>query len=194
RSQAGAHQQDASGARGDQGPVKGRGHSASIRAVPGTGPMLVSPACGRQSRGTPLDAHCVELPSGEPSDPEGHAPAREAVMNARSCGRRGLGRGVLNALSIILLAAGCSRQASTDSDVARPVKTMVVVTGEEPHLRVFPGKVEASKRVELAFQVPGRIVKLPVKEGDKVKKGELIAQLRQADFEAVLKDRQGQLD
>ena len=115
-------------------------------------------------------------------------------MIARNCGRRGPGRASPLALSLMLLAAGCSRQASTDSDVARPVKTMVVVTGEEPHLRVFPGKVEASKRVELAFQVPGRIVKLSVREGQKVKKGELIAQLRQADFEAVLKDRQGQLD
>jgi RND family efflux transporter MFP subunit len=61
-------------------------------------------------------------------------------------------------------------------------------------VRSFPGKVEASKKVELAFQVPGLIEKLPVREGQRVTKGELIARLRQDTFEAELKTRQGQLD
>jgi multidrug efflux pump subunit AcrA (membrane-fusion protein) len=71
---------------------------------------------------------------------------------------------------------------------------MVVAAGGEPQVRSFPGKVEASKRVELAFQVPGLLVKLPVKEGQKVAKGEVIAQLRQDEFQARLKTLQGQLD
>jgi RND family efflux transporter MFP subunit len=71
---------------------------------------------------------------------------------------------------------------------------MVVVAGAEAHVRTFPGKVEASKRVELAFQVPGVLVKLPIKEGQKVAKGELIAQLRQDEFQARLRALQGQLD
>jgi RND family efflux transporter MFP subunit len=71
---------------------------------------------------------------------------------------------------------------------------MVVTAGGEPHVRSFPGKVEASKKVELAFQVPGLLAKLPVKEGDKVAKGALIAQLRQDEFQARLKALQGQLD
>jgi RND family efflux transporter MFP subunit len=71
---------------------------------------------------------------------------------------------------------------------------MVVAAGGEPHVRSFPGKVEASKKAELAFQVPGLLVKLPVKEGQKVAKGEVIAQLRQNEFQARLKALQGQLD
>jgi RND family efflux transporter MFP subunit len=98
------------------------------------------------------------------------------------------------ALSLLVFAAGCSPPASTTPEVARPVKTMVVTTGGEAHVRTFPGKVEASKRVELAFQVPGLLVKFPVKEGQKVAKGELIAQLRQEEFQARLKTLQGQLD
>jgi RND family efflux transporter MFP subunit len=78
--------------------------------------------------------------------------------------------------------------------VTRPVKTLVVAAGGEPHVRSFPGKVEASKKVELAFQVPGLLVKLPVKEGQRVAKDELIAQLRQDEFRARLKALQGQLD
>ncbi|HMF18294.1 MAG TPA: efflux RND transporter periplasmic adaptor subunit [Gemmataceae bacterium] len=63
-------------------------------------------------------------------------------------------------------------------------------------MRSFPGKVEASKRVELAFQVGGVLEKLPdnIKEGQKIAKGELIAQLRQDEFKARLQALQGQLD
>ena len=97
-------------------------------------------------------------------------------------------------LFVIFFAAGCAPPTTSRSDVVRPVKTMVVTAGEEPHMRSFPGKVEASKKVELAFQVPGVLVQLPAKEGQKVVKGELIAQLRPDEFQARLKIAQGQLD
>jgi RND family efflux transporter MFP subunit len=71
---------------------------------------------------------------------------------------------------------------------------MIVTAGGENRVRTFPGKVEASKKVELAFQVSGVIVKLPVKEGKRVARGDLIAQLREDDFRARLKERQGELD
>jgi RND family efflux transporter MFP subunit len=95
---------------------------------------------------------------------------------------------------IVLLTAGCSPPASAPFDGARPVKTMVVATGGGLHVRSFPGKVEASRRVELAFQVPGLLVKLPIREGQRVAKGDVIAQLRQDEFQARLKTLQGQLD
>jgi RND family efflux transporter MFP subunit len=71
---------------------------------------------------------------------------------------------------------------------------MVVTAGGETHVRSFPGEVEASKKAELAFQVSGLLLKLPVKEGKKVAKGQLIAQLRKKEFQARLKALQGQLD
>jgi len=71
---------------------------------------------------------------------------------------------------------------------------MVVAAGDDTHVRSFPGKVEASRKVELAFQVSGLLVKLPVKEGQKVAQGDVIAQLRQDEFQARLKTLQGQLD
>ena len=97
-------------------------------------------------------------------------------------------------LAIIFLTAGCSRQSETRSEIARPVKTMLVVEGDRSLARTFPGKVEASKSVELAFQIPGLLVRLPVKEGQKVAKGEVVAQLRQDEFQARLNSVQGQFD
>jgi membrane fusion protein, multidrug efflux system len=103
---------------------------------------------------------------------------------------------VAYALGILLILGGngCSRHKIITPDVVRPVKTMVVVAGDGTRTRIFPGTVEASKRVELAFQVPGLLVKFPVREGQKVAKGELIGQLRQDEFQARLNSLQGQLD
>lgn len=109
---------------------------------------------------------------------------------------RGFGRfcPLLSLLGITCLLAGCDRKLPTTSEVVRPVKTMVVVQGDDTHSRIFPGVVEATKNAELAFQVPGVIVEFPVKEGDKVAKGDVIARLRPDEFEARLKTLQGELD
>jgi RND family efflux transporter MFP subunit len=101
---------------------------------------------------------------------------------------------MLIAVSVISLAIGCARQEPPRPEVVRPVKTMVVVAGDQTHSRSFPGRVEGSKSVELAFQVSGVLIHLPVKEGQSVSKNDLIAQLRQDEFQARLQSVQGQLD
>ena len=97
-------------------------------------------------------------------------------------------------LFLLQFAAGCRPGPVAQPDGVRPVKTMVVTEGEGLQLRTFPGRAEAARRADLAFQVPGLIVKLPVKEGQKVSTGEVIAQLRPDEFEARLTTLQGQLD
>lgn len=98
------------------------------------------------------------------------------------------------ALSIACLVVGCSSDHSTPNEEARPVKTMLVAAGDRPNVRSFPGRVEASRMVDLAFQVPGVLVRLPIREGERVSKGTVIAQLRQDEFQARLQAMQGQLD
>jgi RND family efflux transporter MFP subunit len=71
---------------------------------------------------------------------------------------------------------------------------MVVTGGNEPQVRSFPGKVESSSKAELAFQVPGILVRLPVKEGQRVRKGIIIAQIRQDEYQARLETAQGERD
>jgi RND family efflux transporter MFP subunit len=115
-------------------------------------------------------------------------------MKHRLSPRKTLGRCIAASLICVLVGTGCSRKAPPAADVARPVKTMVVTLGGDSRLRTFPGRVEASKQVELTFQVSGLIVNLPVREGQKVVKDEVIAQLRQDEFKARLAALQGQLD
>jgi membrane fusion protein, multidrug efflux system len=115
-------------------------------------------------------------------------------MDASHWGPRGLGPSLPIALAIICLAVGCSRPDPPRSEVVRPVKTLVVVAGDEPHVRVFPGRVKASTTAQLAFRVSGLLARLPVSEGQHVTTGEVIAQLRQDEFQAQLQAAQGQLD
>jgi membrane fusion protein, multidrug efflux system len=115
-------------------------------------------------------------------------------MDPRRSARRGFSLSLPIALSIMYLAVGCSRQDPPRSEVVRPVETMVVAAGEAINARSFPGRVQGSKNVELAFRVAGLLVRLPVKEGQSVAKDEMIAQLRQGEFQARLKAAQGQLD
>ncbi len=115
-------------------------------------------------------------------------------MNSGSsrCLKEGCGR--LATLLCLVVACGCAAEKPAPEASIRPVKTMVVASGDDIHIRTFPGTVEASRRVELAFQVSGLLVHLPVKEGDRLSKGDVIAQLRQEEFEARLANLKGQLD
>jgi RND family efflux transporter MFP subunit len=96
--------------------------------------------------------------------------------------------------SLLCLTISCSRQALIPSEEIRPVKTMIVAPAAGTFLRVFPGRVEASKSAELSFQVSGLVVSLPVKEGQQVGEGQVIAKLRQDEFLARQKAAQGQLE
>lgn len=58
----------------------------------------------------------------------------------------------------------------------------------------FPGRVRAVQRVELAFNVPGQIVELPVAEGESVKAGALLARLDPAAYQTALDAAQAELD
>ncbi len=99
------------------------------------------------------------------------------------------------AIGLVALGGlGCSGKGAPAEQPVRPVKTMIVAVGDEPHTRTFPGKVEAARKAELAFQVSGLLTKLPVKEGQRVAKGELIAELRLDEFQARLEGLQAQLD
>jgi RND family efflux transporter MFP subunit len=91
------------------------------------------------------------------------------------------------------LLTACSRSPEASTEPVRPVRTLVVAGGEDAGSRTFPGRVDASKQVELTFQVPGLLVDLPVREGQRVAQGDLVARLRPDEFQARLDALQGQL-
>ena len=104
------------------------------------------------------------------------------------------GKNVVTAVVAALLLAlvpGCWKkteaEAPVQEQIVRPVKLMAVGGPANGADRHYPAKVRANQRVKLAFQVAGQIVKFPVKCGDRVKKGQLLAELDPRDFENAAK-------
>ncbi len=94
-----------------------------------------------------------------------------------------------------LLLVGCSQgEEPAAVETPRPVKTVVVEAPEAGGVRRFPARIDALNKAELSFRVPGTIQELPVKEGDRVEEGQLLAALDPTDFEIAVKDAQASFD
>lgn len=84
-------------------------------------------------------------------------------------------------LATAILLAACGSKKSNNENFVRPVKTATVESRSEIR-KDFSGIVEAVEYVKLAFRVSGQIINLPVIEGQRVKKGELIAAIDPRDI------------
>jgi RND family efflux transporter MFP subunit len=96
----------------------------------------------------------------------------------------------------LILMAGCGggEETAEQAPVARPVKVVTVggtAAGDE---RIFPGRVAAGQQVDLAFRVGGPLVALPVTEGEKVNKGQVVARIDPRDFQIRVDSAQAQFD
>ncbi|MCI4663930.1 MAG: efflux RND transporter periplasmic adaptor subunit [Neomegalonema sp.] len=81
------------------------------------------------------------------------------------------------AITLGALSSLSSAQQKAKAPTLRPVKLVQLTADAEWPVRRFFGRVVARKTVDLAFQVTGQIVKFPVSEGDRLKKGAVLAQL-----------------
>jgi len=85
-----------------------------------------------------------------------------------------------------LLVSGCGQKEQEDGGpIVRPVKTAVVAGFHEGEF-TFPATVEAGRKMVVSFRVPGRIIELPIKEGQDVKEGQLIARLDPKDYQIAV--------
>lgn len=88
-------------------------------------------------------------------------------------------------LALAVLATPIAAQ-----DTPKPVKLMQVRETAPGFTRQFFGRVAARQTVDLAFQVAGQIVEMPINEGFVIPKGGLIARLDQEPFELRLERAQ----
>lgn len=84
---------------------------------------------------------------------------------------------ILYSFLTLLISCGSKVEVSAIKVKSGTVESTVTTTSS--------GTVEAKDQAELAFGTPGRIAKIHVSLGDKVKKGEMIAELENADLKAV---------
>ncbi|TNC79361.1 MAG: efflux RND transporter periplasmic adaptor subunit [Oleiphilus sp.] len=97
-------------------------------------------------------------------------------------------------LSIILLSACSEEKVVEVGEKLRPVKTIRMQFSDAMQQRQFPGVVDAIQKATLSFRVSGKLSTLDGKEGEEVKKGQIVATLDSKDFEIQLADRQASFD
>ena len=82
------------------------------------------------------------------------------------------------AAASLLLLAGCGREAETKNvPQPRPVRTETVEKREVRSPVTFTGRIDAEDEVSVAFRISGRLLANDTKIGDRVKAGQLLAQL-----------------
>jgi RND family efflux transporter MFP subunit len=92
-------------------------------------------------------------------------------------------------IAFSLLLTGCKDTEEAElPDPIKPVKLFKVLAEQEKLQMSLPGRVRAARRSELSFKVSGPLEKLPVEEGQVVKKGDLIAQILPRDFQTAINE------
>ncbi|VDK92312.1 efflux RND transporter periplasmic adaptor subunit [Pseudomonas aeruginosa] len=88
-------------------------------------------------------------------------------------------------LSVALALSGCTEpEQEAAQPVSRPVKLFTLGETEAARTLRFPGSVSAVKQSDMAFEVSGRIIDIPVTEGQRVAAGTVLARLDPRDYEA----------
>ncbi|MDF1857249.1 MAG: efflux RND transporter periplasmic adaptor subunit [Pseudooceanicola sp.] len=85
-------------------------------------------------------------------------------------------------------------RAASDSDRPVTVEVTRVLTRVIDQSRAVAGRVEPARTVDIAFQVPGQIISLDVEPGDRIREGDVIAELDQADFDLAVDRAQASFD
>ena len=87
----------------------------------------------------------------------------------------------------ILLITSCSERSSEKKEQIPVVKTTRVKSFHNLLSKSYPARIKASSDIRLSFRVAGPLSKVLVKEGEYVKKGQLLAQIDPRDYELRLK-------
>ncbi|UTT84522.1 efflux RND transporter periplasmic adaptor subunit [Vibrio pelagius] len=93
-------------------------------------------------------------------------------------------------LSCLALLVGCERPEVTSEINVPLVRTMEVQVLDFHDKLYFPAVANAAEKAHLSFRVAGEINRLTVKEGERVKEGDLIAELDPTDYQLEVDNAQ----
>jgi multidrug efflux system membrane fusion protein len=98
--------------------------------------------------------------------------------------------------ALLLLTAGCANKEAVQAakpTAAAPVRIATVASRTMPVELQAIGNVEAISTVSIKAQISGQLMRVHFKEGDFVKKGQLLFTIDRAPFEAALRQAEGTL-
>jgi HlyD family secretion protein len=90
---------------------------------------------------------------------------------------------IILVLIVALMTSGCGSKTSVDAEPEKtvPVKVGLSQTEDLPEFQSFPGKVMAVDEVSLSPKMGGKVEQILVKEGERVKAGQVLIKLEQKD-------------
>ncbi|RMF75937.1 MAG: efflux RND transporter periplasmic adaptor subunit [Acidobacteria bacterium] len=102
---------------------------------------------------------------------------------------------VAGCAGLLVLVGACGAPGGPDgtAEIARPAKLVEVRAADADDARVFPGRVQATRRVPLAFRVGGPVIELPVSKGQRVAHGQVLARIDPRDYEIRVRDLEASL-
>jgi multidrug efflux system membrane fusion protein len=85
-----------------------------------------------------------------------------------------------------LLTVACEQAPVETPEVVRPVRMITISSLQGGDSLNYPGEIQGAQNVNIAFEVPGRIIEMPAQEGIEVSAGDILARLDPADFQSAL--------
>lgn len=94
----------------------------------------------------------------------------------------------------IVIIAGCDSSIEPETTpIVRPVRYQDVSVHSGARQRTFSGKAKASLETTVSFRVDGTVVQRPVKVGDRIAAGGLIAELDRIDYQVAMQEAEARL-
>lgn len=94
----------------------------------------------------------------------------------------------------VLVLTGCGEDAPPPQPVVRAIKSIVVKGVQEGQSRRISGTVESVNKSALAFEISGAVAAVRVKVGDRVKKGQILAEIDKKQYQLNAQSARAELN
>ena len=88
----------------------------------------------------------------------------------------------------------CNKKEEQKTPTVRPAKIFTVGQSDANQIRTFPGEVQSTDKAIQSFRVGGKLIERPAVPGNRVKKGDVLAQLDPKDFKLKQDDSKAKFD
>ncbi len=90
---------------------------------------------------------------------------------------------LLAAAMLVINLSGCAKEEeAAESEPTKAVKVITIAESQEPVALDYIGNIDAKELIKYSFKMAGQIKKIYVTEGDRIKKGQALAELDTTDL------------